>query len=387
LWLSDEAAPANVRRAAQGRWRLRHGRRREPLAPQLHHAALALVSLGSQANDPKELSDLVDAVDRADAVAVVLLPADARLAWRVLSRHEGKFLCVRRDIAPEELAARMDAAASLQPALHKLQEELAVARSMWTRQGDAMGEMDEEMRLAARLQRDFLPRRLPEVGPVRFAALYRPLGWVSGDIYDVARLDESHVGFYVADVVGHGLPAALLTMFIKRGLQTKRIEGNSYQIIPPHTALAQLNADLCEQNLTSCQFCTAAYCVLDVPSLTLSYARAGHPEPIVVHADGSASALASDGPLLGVFPDAQFALATAKLSPGDRVILYSDGAEESLGGARRSREKLMEVLATQWRRPRGEMLLYLTGLIDDGRQRNQGADDITIIVMDVLEEG
>lgn len=387
LWLSDEPAPPNVRQAAEGRWRLRQYQSREPLVAQLQHTNLALVYLNGQANDPREIAHLVDAVDRADAVAVVLLPADARVAWRILSHHEGKFLCVQADIAPGELATRLDAAASLQPAIHKLQEELVVARSMRTWQGGAVEELDEEMRLAARLQRDFLPRRLPEVGPVRFAALYRPLGWVSGDIYDVARLDENHVGFYVADAVGHGLPAALLTMFIKRGLQTKRIEGNTYQIIPPHTALAQLNADLCEQNLSSCQFCTAAYCVLDTTSLTLSFARAGHPEPVVVHADGSAETLSSQGVLLGVFPEAEFLPATAQLAPGDRVILYSDGAEESLGGARRSRDKLIEVLATQWRRPRQEMLLCLTGMIDDRRQHNEGADDITIIVMDVMEEG
>ena len=82
-----------------------------------------------------------------------------------------------------------------------------------------------------------MSRRLPEVGPIRFGALYRPATWVSGDIYDVVRLDETHVGFYVADAVGHGMPAALLTMFIKKALLTKRILGHTYEILPPHVSL------------------------------------------------------------------------------------------------------------------------------------------------------
>src|SRR5688572_9036270 len=72
-----------------------------------------------------------------------------------------------------------------------------------------MHRLDEELRLAARIQQDFLPKMLPQVGPVHFHTLFRPAGYVSGDLYDVTRLDERHVGFYIADAVGHGVPAAL----------------------------------------------------------------------------------------------------------------------------------------------------------------------------------
>ena len=75
----------------------------------------------------------------------------------------------------------------------------------------------------------------------------------SNVLYHFFRLDETHVGFYVVDAVGHGMPAALLTMFIRRALQTKRISGNSYQIIPPHVAIGELNVDICQADLSSCQ--------------------------------------------------------------------------------------------------------------------------------------
>src|SRR5262249_7570073 len=101
--------------------------------------------------------------------------------------------------------------------------------------------VDEEMRLAARLQQDFLPKSLPQVGRVHFNALFRPVGYVSGDLYDVMRLDEANVGFYMADAVGHGMPAALLTMFVKNALITKQIQPGGYRLIPPGEAMARLN--------------------------------------------------------------------------------------------------------------------------------------------------
>ena len=101
-----------------------------------------------------------------------------------------------------------------------------------------MHRIDEEMRLAARLQQDFLPKTLPQVGPVRFHTLFRPAGYVSGDLYDVMRLDETHVAFYMADAVGHGMPAALLTMFIKNALVTKEINPNGYRLLPPSESIA-----------------------------------------------------------------------------------------------------------------------------------------------------
>jgi sigma-B regulation protein RsbU (phosphoserine phosphatase) len=242
--------------------------------------------------------------------------------------------------------------------------------------------MDEQMRLAGRLQQDFLPRRMPQVDPLRFAALYRPAGWVSGDLYDVTRLDETHVGFYVADVSGHGMPAALLTMFIKKALQTKRIFGHAYRLVPPDASLAELNADLCDQDLPSCQFCTAVYGVMDVTSLTLTYAGAGHPEPILIRPDGSVALLRSPGGLLGVFPDATFPLRHVRLAAGDRVILYTDGLEGVLPAGADGRPNVLGAFA-DWRKlTRQELLVRLAAQIGDGRTE----DDVTVLVMDVEKD-
>ncbi len=384
LWVSKDPVPPNVRHAAAEEWELRATGGAEPLRKQMTMTDVALLRPNGEANNPAALGMLLEELNASSAIGVFLMPPSAEAGRTFLSRHVGAFLCVDDDVAPGDLAVRLAAAAELQPALRKLRSELKAVRKLADTADDAAETYTEEMRLAARLQRDFLPRRLPELPQVRFGVLFRPAGWVSGDIYDVARLDENHVGFYLADAVGHGLPAALLTMFIKKALQTKRISGNSYQIIPPDVSLRELNADICAQNLSSCQFCTVAYCVLDTRSLTLTCARAGHPEPIIIHPDGSAERIEVPGSLLGVFPEERYTPTTVQLTPGDRVILYSDGAETALCPESPQTPEAIVASLCRWAgRPRDDLLLDLTARIERTRDSDR-LDDATLIVADML---
>ena len=140
-----------------------------------------------------------------------------------------------------------------------LRSELEALRSRDRTVHFHMQRLDDELRLAARLQQDFLPKSLPQIGSVRFHTLFRPAGYVSGDLYDVMRLDEKHVGFYIADAVGHGMPAALLTMFIKNALVTKEITADGYRLLTPAQTMAMLNDALVSQNLSNASFATALY--------------------------------------------------------------------------------------------------------------------------------
>ena len=383
LWVGDALVPQNVLDAMRDFGQLSCYHADEPLAKQLNETSIAVVCPNGQSDDLKWFDTLLGALDKSSAVAVVLLPPDAQAARARLSDESGQFIVASSEAAPEQLASHLAAAAALQPTIRRLQDELASTRDFTSRATRTIEEIDEEMRLAARLQRDFLPRRLPEVGQAKFGVLYRPASWVSGDIYDVVRLDETHVGFYIADVVGHGMPAALLTMFIKKAMQTKRIVGSSYQIVPPEVSLRELNIDICEQDLPSCQFCTVIYCVLDTDSLMLTYARGGHPEPIVIHSDGSIERLWSEGSLLGIFPDEQFTACQYQLSLGDRLLLYSDGAEDALRSQPDGKLVAMDESLVHWANlRREEMLLHLASAIDGGISGSQ-EDDVTVLVMDL----
>lgn len=196
---------------------------------------------------------------------------------------------------------------------------------------DQVQKMDEELRLAAQLQREFLPATLPKLNDVDFRVLFRPASYVSGDIYDVLRLDEHHIGFFLADAVGHGVPAALMTMYIKRSLHTKEVDPKSpkgYRIVQPDEALARLNQDMLDQQSGSkIRFATACYGVINCKTLEVTIARAGHPFPLLLKADGSTHWFEPEGAMLGVFPDEVFEVAKYQLEQGDRLLIYSDGFE------------------------------------------------------------
>ena len=386
LWLGPWPPPSNVVQAAGDRWALVAADPSRSLRDELTGAPLALVGLGD-ADDGLALATVLDRLPSSATVAVFLIADDARTAHAMLHGRRGQFLCVPADAPPEELSAKLSAAADLQPAIAALRTELATAPGAGGPARADLAEFEEQLRLAGRLQQDFLPRRMPEVGPLRFAALYRPAGWVSGDLYDVARLDETHVGFYIADVVGHGMPAALLTMFVKKALQTKRIFGHAYRIVPPDASLAELNADICDQELPSCQFCTAVYGVVDLETLTLTFARAGHPDPLLIRASGQVEPLASPGGLLGVFPDATFPLRHTRLAAGDRLILYTDGLEGILGRfSEGSRPDVAATFAAWAKLPRKEVLFRLSERIDSSTPQTRAEDDVTVLIMDVGRE-
>lgn len=188
----------------------------------------------------------------------------------------------------------------------------------------------EQLEMAGRVQRNFLPSRFPNTEHFHFSALFRPAEWVSGDIYDVRRLDESHIGFYIADAVGHSLPAALLTIFIKQGMVMRQTYEHSWQIFPPKQVIRNLNLQMIEQELQGCLFSTACYFLLNTETREARWARAGHPYPILIR-DGKPKLLESRGGLLGVFEQTQFEEKSIQLCPGDKLLLYSDGAEPFIG--------------------------------------------------------
>jgi sigma-B regulation protein RsbU (phosphoserine phosphatase) len=189
----------------------------------------------------------------------------------------------------------------------------------------------EQLRLAGAVQRDFLPTSLPDCEKANWANVFLPAEWVSGDIYDVVRIDENHVGFYIADVVGHGVPAALLTIFLKQALIMRQTEGKNYHVFSPVEVMKRLNTRMTKQKFSGYQFATCCYCLLNTQSLELTYSRAGHPYPIHITADGSPKQLEIEGPLLGIFPDAEYTQDTVQLNPGEKLLLYSDGAEPIIG--------------------------------------------------------
>jgi serine phosphatase RsbU (regulator of sigma subunit) len=273
----------------------------------------------------------------------------------------------------------------LQRELERMQDEIELLR----RRDDAlqfyMRRLDEELKLAARVQQDFLPKSLPKVGPLRFHTLFRPAGHVSGDLYDVMRLDESHVGFYMADAVGHGMPAALLTMFLKQALVTKTIDETGYRLLAPSVTMQKLNEALVAQNLSTATFATALYGNINYRTRRLTFARGGHPDPILLTRNGELRVLESEGALLGIFPGDEFQQFAVELEPGDRVFIYSDGVELAFAaGDNPDPSAWRDILHQRRDVPTDGIISELRALLtasDANAERKK--DDLTVIAIEV----
>jgi serine phosphatase RsbU (regulator of sigma subunit) len=247
--------------------------------------------------------------------------------------------------------------------------------------------MHDELLLAAMVQREFLPRELPPVHGVRFAAMWRPSNYVSGDIYDIIRLGPDHVGVFVADASGHGVPAALTTMVICRSLCTDEITGDTQRILEPGEVLARLNADMLRRGGPTARFATAVYGLVDCRARTLTLAGAGHPPPLLLRRDGTTRPMETGGGLLGVFPGEAYDQIELELRDGDCLLLYSDGFEQAFpeaGGRTRVTQRYLDEFEALRRSDSPLRLIeQLAGRLDTQSGSLHQADDVTLVCMQV----
>ncbi len=262
-----------------------------------------------------------------DRPPLLYLAPDDSPAARLAGFAHGADAVLARSATADELAAQLRALDRWRKARDQWVGRAAEAQQFSGQLQQAYRQIDQDLRMARRLQASFLPQTLPEVGPVRFAVSYRPCGQVGGDFYDVVRLDEDHVGFYVADAMGHGVPASLLTVFLKKAVQPKEVSGSSYRLLPPGEVLARLNRDLIAQGLAYLPFITMVYGLLNCRDGRLEFARAAHPYPVHLPAAGEPEQWPSQGTLLGVF-DAEYPSQRRQLCPGDKLLVFTDGLPE-----------------------------------------------------------
>lgn len=297
---------------------VRSGRARWP-------SVLAVVGADAPSSLPAKL---VDAMHRTLMPGVVLVP---RMNKRCKRLEGGGVLVEGWGAKPTYLAAVLHALCERQRTVRELCDEMDRLSSF---QGGLHGEMSrlhDELNLAAMIQRELLPKSVPSVPGVEFGVLFRPAGYVSGDIYDVSMIGSDRVGFFLADAVGHGVPAALLTVVISRSLRVSGGHGSA----DPSVSLARLNEEMIACQRETHRFATAVAGTLDLRSREVTLASAGHPPAIRVRTRGH-EPIEDGGPLLGVFPDQEFPSVTFRLEDDETLLLYSDGFEVAFSDAKRA---------------------------------------------------
>lgn len=187
--------------------------------------------------------------------------------------------------------------------------------------------VDRELHAVADMQRSLLPSVLPEIPNLGLAAHYQTSKWAGGDYYDVFALPDGRWGLWIADVSGHGTPAAVM-MAITHAVA----HGYPGSPDPPEVFLRHINQKLVERYTAHTEaFVTAFYGIFDPVSRTLTYANAGHNPPRLKRCgDGSILSLEeASGLPLGVFEDSDYTAARFALRPGDQVIFYTDGVTDA----------------------------------------------------------
>lgn len=259
--------------------------------------------------------------------------------------------------------------------------------------------MDRDLEQAEVIQRSLLPRNPPKVPGYSFSGLYVPGKNVGGDVYDVFRIDERHLGLVLADSTGHGVSAAMLTVLFKNRLDIIEQDDDAFRSDQPspsasealglpiqsHSAIpvfARVNEELISDVVGSSMFVTAMFCILDTHSGKFSVASAGHPPLLVLRASGEVQRVSSSGPALGLYPNAKFDEESLVLESGDRVLMYTDGIFNLSGQEPFS---LDEVAVHLRDIPRGKTAMRdLLHRITHGSY-SADRDDVTMLMIDVSE--
>ncbi|MEA2392643.1 MAG: hypothetical protein QOJ82_534 [Solirubrobacteraceae bacterium] len=304
ILLLDEADEALVARAAKG------------LEEEVERGVRIPLGRGFAGRIAAERTPIFIAdVDHADVLNPILRMKGVRSLLGVPLLVEGRAVGVLHvgTLTPREFTN--DDAALLQLAAAQAAPAIERARLF-----DAL---DREHRGAVALQRSLLPERLPDIVGIDAAARYLPAhDEVGGDWYDVIELRRGRVGIAIGDVAGHGVRAAALMGQLRTALRAYALDGHE-----PGETLTRL--DRLMQTIRARGMATAAYAVLDPGTGVLRYASAGHPPAVVVEASGHARLLEiASGPPLGTLPYATYHDVDTTLTPGETIVMYTDGLIE-----------------------------------------------------------
>jgi phosphoserine phosphatase RsbU/P len=270
---------------------------------------LILLDVTMPEMDGYEVCGILKATPEVKDIPVIFLTGKTEADDETRGFKVGAVDYIHKPFSPAVVKARVHTHLVLREAREQLARQLL--------------EINNELEMAREIQLSILPHEVPKIRGLEIVARYLPMSSVAGDFYDFIIVDEKRVGILIADVSGHGLPAALIASMLKVALSAQ-----SPHAFDPARVLSGLNQSLCGK--FKHHFVSAAYVFVDTEKNSMSYAGAGHP-PLLLwrKSTGNASELLENGLLLGLFPEATYSLVEVALEPGDKALLYTDGILET----------------------------------------------------------
>jgi phosphoserine phosphatase RsbU/P len=259
--------------------------------------------------DGYEVCSILKATPEMRDIPVIFLTGKTEADDETKGFEVGAVDYIHKPFSPAVVRARVHTHLGLREAREQLARQLLF--------------INNELEMAREIQLSILPQEIPKVDGLEITARYIPMSSVAGDFYDFIKVDAKHIGILVADVSGHGLPAALIASMLQVSLAAQF--GHAAD---PGKVLAGLHQALCGKFQR--HFVTAVYVFVDLETKSMSYAGAGHP-PLLLWNDStqSTSELEENGLPLGLFSDATYSIGHIQIEPGDKVVLYTDGIVET----------------------------------------------------------
>jgi len=244
-------------------------------------------------------------------IPVIFLTAQTETTDETRGFEAGAVDYIHKPFSPAVVVARVQTHLALRETREQLERQLQAIRN--------------ELETARQIQSSILPREIPSIAGLDIAARYVPMSSVAGDFYDFLVVDEKRIGILVADVSGHGMPAALIASMLKIAFAAQ-----SARATDPAGVLSGLNQVLCGK--FQGHYVTAAYAFVDTEKQTLCYAGAGHPPQLLREkSSGTVRSVIENGLFLGYFPNATYGAVEIPFRRGDWVVLYTDGITEMTG--------------------------------------------------------
>ncbi len=263
---------------------------------------------------------------------------------------------------------------------------LYVAVAKFIRSEEQLVSVKAEIKAARTIQLSILPEENPGSEAFDIAAEYIPMTGVAGDFYDFLVIDDHRIGILVADVSGHGIPAALVASMVKIAIAAQLPHADD-----PAMVMRGMNDCLCGKIKN--QFVTAGYAYVDIEKNTLRYAGAGHP-PLLLYrrSESQVRELEENGLILGLFPEAAYSYVEIDLEGGDTLIMYTDGITEAEGesGEQFGVEGLSQSVVSSRPQQSTDVVEGVLKKVQSwtGRRKDaQADDDLTLVVARIRATG
>jgi len=324
-------------------------------------------------------------------IYIIMLTAKDQKTDLVEGMEAGADDFIVKPFNKEELKVRIKAGERLLRLEKELEEHNKKLRETNEELHKAYSIIKSDLDAAAKMQRELLPHRDLTLCGIKFDWLFEPSAFLAGDMFNFFKIDENTVVFYLLDVSGHGIPAAMLSVTLSHNLSPSDSRGllrhymsepPCYEILSPSSVVRELNRAY--QNDTM-QYFTMIYGTIDVCKRKLLLTQAGHPSPIYISSDGETSLIGTGGFPVGMFPDADYEEHEISLNSGDRLFIYSDGITDCENKEHKaySQRRLVNLLKSLHTIPLKEIMKKIEEVLFSWKDR-AFEDDISLMALELL---